>query len=323
MTVIRRDDRPAMERYVRQEYAHVIAAQTPENAAVFVANVVDAGLVLKRASQWSAYVDACRAGSQDDILKHLRAGTWRARETCGTSTGYHAVHMAARYGCERVLRYLVEEAKVDVDMPSTFGRTALHYAFRGAIEVDDELGAATVAYLTRSLRQRAASDEEFVRMLDLGDNAGVTPLEAAVSRTPSEYWARLPAVNRLRVAWLLRHVPDTLPSKKRVLGECPDMAAYCALTHGDRSAPPTSLSSSSPSSSSSSSSSSHVAPLPAVGRPQEDDGVCCICMNEMADTIVEPCGHCVVCRKCSVGLRSTASARTCVRCRAPIVAIDE
>jgi hypothetical protein len=48
---------------------------------------------------------------------------------------------------------------------------------------------------------------------------------------------------------------------------------------------------------------------------------CHICMDELADTMVLPCQHQVVCRQCSDKLKHTADAKKCVRCRRPITEI--
>lgn len=45
---------------------------------------------------------------------------------------------------------------------------------------------------------------------------------------------------------------------------------------------------------------------------------CMVCLDRPPDTLVLPCMHCVVCRECSDGLKSTNDARTCLRCRCPI-----
>ena len=50
---------------------------------------------------------------------------------------------------------------------------------------------------------------------------------------------------------------------------------------------------------------------------------CMICLDKTADTIVSPCGHCVVCKECSIGLRDTNDKNTCVRCRREITGISE
>jgi hypothetical protein len=340
--VVDRNDYAGMEQYVRECYANVIDGMTRENAIMFVTNTVnelfanydeESGAVPKHVSSWSVYVEACRSRSQEILLARLKAGTWKARETCGTATRYEALHMAARYGCERVVQFLIETANVPIDTPSAFGRTALHYAFKGMLDTDRETDTATVTYLTRLLQKRTTNKSEYLRLLDVPDNAGTTPLEAALTQTPSKYWSRLPEESRRKVAWLLQHVPAELTSSKRALAECPEMATYF-LNYVKSSAPP--LSSSTSSSSSTLSSSSPPSSLTSLSSPaisisashphpqqEEDDGVCCICMAEMADTIVKPCGHCVVCRKCSVGLRVTSNAHLCVRCRMPISSIDE
>lgn len=56
---------------------------------------------------------------------------------------------------------------------------------------------------------------------------------------------------------------------------------------------------------------------------EEWEEECMICMERVADTLVLPCEHCVVCSKCSVALRNTNDAKTCVQCRRPIKHILE
>ena len=59
-------------------------------------------------------------------------------------------------------------------------------------------------------------------------------------------------------------------------------------------------------------------------QPLEDavlEKECMICLDAVPDTMVEPCGHVVVCQACSTGLRNTADAHTCVQCRRPIANI--
>lgn len=55
----------------------------------------------------------------------------------------------------------------------------------------------------------------------------------------------------------------------------------------------------------------------------EEEFECMICMEQPPDTIVHPCGHCVVCKHCSLGLRKTADKDRCVKCRQIIEWIDE
>jgi hypothetical protein len=50
----------------------------------------------------------------------------------------------------------------------------------------------------------------------------------------------------------------------------------------------------------------------------KDDGQCAICLERPADTMVLPCEHCVVCKTCSLGLRTTPDAKECIRCRRKI-----
>ena len=50
----------------------------------------------------------------------------------------------------------------------------------------------------------------------------------------------------------------------------------------------------------------------------DDDDECMICLDAKPDTMVLPCGHCVVCKKCSPELQKTADAKICVKCRCPI-----
>lgn len=45
---------------------------------------------------------------------------------------------------------------------------------------------------------------------------------------------------------------------------------------------------------------------------------CLVCCERIADTLVLPCNDCVVCKKCSEGLRKTNDNATCLRCRRPI-----
>lgn len=59
-------------------------------------------------------------------------------------------------------------------------------------------------------------------------------------------------------------------------------------------------------------------------RVDEDEPFeCMICMDAAPTTIVYPCGHCVACSDCSVGLRATADKNVCVRCRRPIERIED
>ncbi len=52
-----------------------------------------------------------------------------------------------------------------------------------------------------------------------------------------------------------------------------------------------------------------------------DDEICIICMDNIADTMVLPCEHTVVCKKCSAKLKMTNDAKTCVKCRREITSI--
>lgn len=56
---------------------------------------------------------------------------------------------------------------------------------------------------------------------------------------------------------------------------------------------------------------------------EEEIFECVICMDKPPDTIVHPCGHCVVCKSCSEKLRGTADKGRCVVCRRSIERIDE
>ena len=58
-------------------------------------------------------------------------------------------------------------------------------------------------------------------------------------------------------------------------------------------------------------------------RKSIDETICVVCLEAVADTMVLPCEHCVVCKNCSVALRSTSNAHTCVYCRAVIEHILE
>ncbi len=55
-----------------------------------------------------------------------------------------------------------------------------------------------------------------------------------------------------------------------------------------------------------------------IQEEDDDDGICQVCMDKEADTLVLPCEHRVVCSACSIRLRATADNRICVRCRNPI-----
>lgn len=53
-------------------------------------------------------------------------------------------------------------------------------------------------------------------------------------------------------------------------------------------------------------------------KKEETEGMCVICLGARANTLVEPCGHSVVCDRCSDGLKRSNDAKTCVQCRKPI-----
>lgn len=55
----------------------------------------------------------------------------------------------------------------------------------------------------------------------------------------------------------------------------------------------------------------------------EEKNDCMICFENQPQTLVLPCGHSVVCKNCSHGLKRTADAKICVRCRNPIKEILE
>lgn len=54
---------------------------------------------------------------------------------------------------------------------------------------------------------------------------------------------------------------------------------------------------------------------------ESPDLTCLICMDNLANTIVFPCGHVSACRTCSEQLKSTADVSKCVRCRCPITEV--
>lgn len=58
-----------------------------------------------------------------------------------------------------------------------------------------------------------------------------------------------------------------------------------------------------------------------LAEEEEDPNLCMICWDRPSNTLVLPCEHVVVCTECSEGLRATADARTCVRCRNPITEV--
>jgi len=45
---------------------------------------------------------------------------------------------------------------------------------------------------------------------------------------------------------------------------------------------------------------------------------CMVCLHAFADTIVTPCHHRVICRKCLHECRSTRSCDQCIKCRGPV-----
>ncbi|AYV77318.1 MAG: RING finger domain protein [Barrevirus sp.] len=64
------------------------------------------------------------------------------------------------------------------------------------------------------------------------------------------------------------------------------------------------------------------------GKEEEKEEVeevqeCFICMDKVANTMVLPCSHCIVCSDCSIRLRNTNDHHTCVKCRRPITDILE
>lgn len=58
-----------------------------------------------------------------------------------------------------------------------------------------------------------------------------------------------------------------------------------------------------------------------VDSASPDALLCYVCLDAPPETVVLPCGHFVVCNKCSEALKNTADARVCVRCRRPIETI--
>jgi hypothetical protein len=50
-------------------------------------------------------------------------------------------------------------------------------------------------------------------------------------------------------------------------------------------------------------------------------GECVVCLGTVANTLVLPCMHCVVCEKCSIRLKSTPDANQCIQCRKPLTNI--
>jgi hypothetical protein len=63
-------------------------------------------------------------------------------------------------------------------------------------------------------------------------------------------------------------------------------------------------------------------PMATEEQIDEDSGLCMICMERMADTVVIPCMHRVVCAACSLGLQNTADRAVCCMCRRPIDAVS-
>jgi hypothetical protein len=64
------------------------------------------------------------------------------------------------------------------------------------------------------------------------------------------------------------------------------------------------------------------APIPIIADAEEEQPLkCLVCMDRTANTLVEPCGHSVVCKECSQGLESTPNKTLCIMCRTPIVSI--
>ena len=53
-------------------------------------------------------------------------------------------------------------------------------------------------------------------------------------------------------------------------------------------------------------------------KDEEDDNLCWICYEAIADTMVMPCEHVIVCKQCSDKLKKTNDKTTCVKCRRPI-----
>lgn len=70
-----------------------------------------------------------------------------------------------------------------------------------------------------------------------------------------------------------------------------------------------------PTSVSSTSSSTTTVILSKNLKDEEMDDQCMICMDAEPNTMVLPCEHRVVCKKCSDGLKGTNDHHTCVRCR--------
>jgi hypothetical protein len=78
-------------------------------------------------------------------------------------------------------------------------------------------------------------------------------------------------------------------------------------------------------SSSSSSSSSEKVPEPASKKPvstADEETLCIVCMEALAETVALPCRHKVVCKACSLRLKdSDLNGKLCVLCRQPIEGI--
>lgn len=55
---------------------------------------------------------------------------------------------------------------------------------------------------------------------------------------------------------------------------------------------------------------------------EQDLGMCLICKEKPASTIVKPCNHCVACSKCSRLLEKTADKTICLRCHTKITNIE-
>jgi hypothetical protein len=52
-----------------------------------------------------------------------------------------------------------------------------------------------------------------------------------------------------------------------------------------------------------------------IAEDEEEEFLCIICMENPPDTMVLPCRHVTVCRRCSALLPNTADRYTCCRCR--------
>ena len=63
--------------------------------------------------------------------------------------------------------------------------------------------------------------------------------------------------------------------------------------------------------------------LEKQSQPDPEDSLCMICLDKEANTMVLPCNHCVVCKECSIQLRTTNDHHTCVQCRRAITNILE